>query len=188
MSPWPSVRWGTNSRWRLWRADELAIAMRSARSCPDCAGKLVPALQRFDDFPTSRNPPLTRIIPVIGTVFGSCSESGLWAAVDDASLLLAFAIGAHACSAEHGQRMAYKACQSRQPVRTSVCTRLTDSDIELRTTHQNPLICRSIAKCRRRDSNPRHADYDSRVASPNWLQLAGFPPRYRPYFSLAVAL
>jgi hypothetical protein len=45
-----------------------------------------------------------------------------------------------------------------------------------------------ILRCRRRDSNPRHADYDSRVASPNWLQLAGFPPRYRPYFSLEIAL
>jgi hypothetical protein len=44
-----------------------------------------------------------------------------------------------------------------------------------------------LSPCRRRDSNPRHADYDSRASTMNWLQLAGFPPRYRPYFSLEVA-
>jgi hypothetical protein len=53
----------------LWRADELAIAVRSARLCPDCAGQLEPAMQRFDDFPTSRSPPPVRILPVIGVVF-----------------------------------------------------------------------------------------------------------------------
>ncbi|HEX5308686.1 MAG TPA: hypothetical protein VFW38_06345 [Solirubrobacteraceae bacterium] len=52
----------------LWRADELALAVRSARMCPDCAGQLAPAMQRFDDFPAGRHPPPSRILPVIGTV------------------------------------------------------------------------------------------------------------------------
>ncbi len=41
--------------------------------------------------------------------------------------------------------------------------------------HLRPMS-RDITPCRRRDSNPRHADYDSRASTPNWLYFGGFAP------------
>lgn len=51
----------------LWRADELASAVRSTRLCPACSTALQPALERFDEFPGGRHPPPLRYLPVIGT-------------------------------------------------------------------------------------------------------------------------
>jgi hypothetical protein len=47
------------------------------------------------------------------------------------------------------------------PVRTLVRTHANARNQKPGASRQNPLVCRTIAQCRRRDSNPRHADYDS---------------------------